>query len=311
MNSYYAPYEFMKKVEQMNPLFKLGYGGDSKDFIIFILEQLHIELKSAKKSIDDVLIDEPLNQYNKKSSFYAFTKYFQSELSIISDLFFGVNETTNICLLCQNWNNSKGKQEPICYNYGIFNVLIFPLEEVKKMEENGIIFKNMQTTQFPNKIDKIDKISIYDCFLWNQKSNLLCGENQNYCNICKKLYDTIYTSIIFTPPNIIIIILNRGKNNIYNHQIDIEETIDIAPFVLAKDKDKLIYNLYGVVTLLGESGPNGHFIASCKNHINNKWYRFDDALINEIKDIQKEVFDFGTPYILFYEKLANSKKQKN
>jgi len=35
----------MNIVEKMNPLFKQGQVGDSKDFIIFILEQLHKELK--------------------------------------------------------------------------------------------------------------------------------------------------------------------------------------------------------------------------------------------------------------------------
>jgi len=73
--------------------------------------------------------------------------------------------------------------------------------------------------------------------------------------------------------------------------------------VLQKDKSQLIYDLYGVISHIGESGPNAHFVASCKSPVNNKWYRFNDSFVNPIKDLQKEVIDFGTPYILFYQKL--------
>ena len=42
---YYAPYNFMNRVNAMNPLFQKGQAGDAKDFIIFVLEQMHKELK--------------------------------------------------------------------------------------------------------------------------------------------------------------------------------------------------------------------------------------------------------------------------
>ena len=43
-------------------------------------------------------------------------------------------------------------------------------------------------------------------------------------------------------------------------------------------------------------------MSSCKSPVDNKWYRYNDALVNPIKDFRKEVFNFGTPYILFYHK---------
>ena len=145
-------------------------------------------------------------------------------------------------------------------------------------------------------------VSIYECFYYNQKTELFSGDNKNFCNICKQLFDSLYTSQIFSSPKILVLILNRGKDNIYNVKIDFTESIDITQFVLVKDKPQLIYNLYGVITHIGRSGPYTHFVASCKSPIDNKWYRYNDALVNEIKNIQKEVIDFGTPYILFYEK---------
>ena len=286
----FSPNNFMNTVEKMNPLFRKGQAGDSKDFIIFILEQLHKELKKPT-NCKDINQNLPLNQYDKNNSFNYFFNDFKKECSVISDLFFGFTETTNECLYCKNNFNSQGQNNPICYNYGIFNCLIFPLEEVKNMKNNFY-----QTYQ--NNI-----VTIYDCFLYNQKTDVFTGDNRNYCNICRQLWDSNYTSRIFVSPNVLIIILNRGKNNIYNVKLDFSEKIDITPYVLEKDKSQLNYELYGVISHIGESGPNAHFVASCKSPIDDKWYRFNDALVNPITNLQKEVIDFGTPYILFYKKL--------
>ena len=146
-------------------------------------------------------------------------------------------------------------------------------------------------------------VSIYDCFFYYQKSDLFTGENQNFCNICKQLWDTIYTSKIFISPNNLIIILDRGKGNIYDVKLDFFETIDITQFVLKKEKLQIIYNLYGAITHIGNKATNSQFVSSCKNPIDQQWYRFNDSFINRINNFQKEVIDFGTPYVLFYKKV--------
>ena len=292
----FSPYTFMQKINDMNPLFKRGEAGDAKDFIIFILEQMHRELKkplndeNLNKKIDEI----PLNQYDKANAFNHFFEEFKKETSILSDTFFGFNETTNICLYCKNTYNSKGLANPICYNYGIFNVLIFPLEEVKNMKinmgQNNIINQG------------IPMVTISDCFLYNQKIDYFTGENKNYCNICKQLYESQYTSRIFVSPNVLIIILNRGKGNIYKIKLDFPKNLDITDFVIQKDKNSIKYNLYGVITHLGESGPNAHFVASCKSPVDNNWYRYNDAFVDPIQNFKKDIYDFGNPYILFYER---------
>ena len=294
----YSPYNFMKVINEMNPLFKKGEPGDSKDFIIFILEQIHKELK---KPIDDNNLDQkiPLNQYDKNNAFNNFFIDFKKECSIISDIFFGFNETTNVCLYCKNNYNSKGLANPICYNYGIFNCIIFPLEEVKKLKNNSL--NNNNYIQMNS-----NRVSIYECFFYNQNSEYFTGQNRNYCNICKQTFDSIYTSRIFVSPNVLVLILNRGKGNIYDVKLDFSEVIDITQFVLEKDTPQMIYNLYGVITHIGQSGPNAHFVASCKSPIDNKWYRYNDAIVNPILDVEKDVIEFGTPYILFYQKKTNN-----
>ena len=52
---------------------------------------------------------------------------------------------------------------------------------------------------------------------------------------------------------------------------------------------------------------HGHFVASCKNPVDNKWYRFNDALfVQPINNIQKDIFNFENPYILFYQRNKNN-----
>ena len=63
-----------------------------------------------------------------------------------------------------------------------------------------------------------------------------------------------------------------------------------------------VYDLYGVIQHFG-GVSFGHYIALCKNEINNKWYEYDDGNIVE-KSIE-EVEDNPSAYLLFY-KLKNN-----
>ena len=300
----------MKNIEKMNPLFKQGQAGDSKDFIIFILERMHTELKKPSKEMSNEQNNiQPLNQYDKNNSYYHFCLDFMKDSSVISDNFYGINETTNECLNCKNMYAMNNMNTPICYNYGIFNNLIFPLEEVKNMKYNNQMqmqFNQMQFNyqmQFNNQMN-FNTVTIYDCFSYNQKTELFTGPNQNYCNLCKQTFDSYYTNKIYSTPKNLILILNRGKNNMYNVKLEFYETIDITQFVLSNNSPQ-IFNLYGVITHIGESGPNAHFVASCKSPIDKKWYRYNDAFVNPIDNVLKDVINFGNPYILFYQKTYN------
>ena len=65
----FSPNEFMNTIEKMNPIFKKDQAGDSKDFIIYILEQLHEELKSKINTNFNIEKDQPLNQYDRSKAF--------------------------------------------------------------------------------------------------------------------------------------------------------------------------------------------------------------------------------------------------
>ena len=292
----FSPLDFLKSIENMTKndsvQFTINETGNAQDFIIYFLERMHTELKkplSKKTSFSQSNLETELNQYDKNNALVHFISEFQEKTSIISDIFYGFNETTNICQFCKNNYNSKGQEEPICYNYNIFNILIFPLEEVRKFRDKFYQANNPQM------------VSLFDCFCYNQKSDYFTGDNKNYCNICKQLYDSVNTSKIFVSPNVLIMILNRGQGNAFKIKVDFSLQINICDFVLQKDKEE-IYNLYGVITHIGESGPNAHFVAACRSPVDGNWYRYNDAMVTPINDFKKDIYDFGMPYILFYEK---------
>ena len=119
-----------------------------------------------------------------------------------------------------------------------------------------------------------------------------------YCNDCRCLQDSCVKRVIDKTPTILIIILDRGKNNQdFQDGFNIDEYLDLKNFV--PNDTNTNYYLCGVITHQGESGPSGHFIAFCKMDFEAPWYSYNDASVNECKDI-KEIFTNKIPYILFY-----------
>ena len=230
-NNYYAPYDFMKRVNDMNPLFQKGQAGDAKDFIIFILEQMHKELNKSI-NYDKIQIPSTINQYDKNNTFLNFFNEFTKNTSIISDLFFGFNETTNICQNCKNIRG--GVNYPICYNYCIFNLIIFPLEEVRILKNNNNMMNMNNFYQGPT-----NTVNIADCFIYNQKTDFFTGDNQNYCNLCFQKADSHYTSRIYISPNILILIL---KFIIYMELLRILEKVDLMHILSRRVKALLMAN---------------------------------------------------------------------
>ena len=313
---YFEPRKFKTVLGNLNNLFEKMEASDAKDMIVFFLEQIHkeINLVNPPKIINT---NSNLNQYNREIMLSHFIDEFKSNnKSIISDNFFIVVETTQKCQNCQN-NNIPNF---ICYNYNIQNCFIFPLEEVRKFR-NERLLKAIQFNQMMISMGQItpfmgtnlnvntndNVVTLDDCFEYNQKDELMYGENRIFCNLCKQNSESIYGNKILTLPNILIMILNRGKANIYNVNLNFTQEINISNYVLNAN-EPYIYSIYGVITHLGQSGESGHFVASCKSQVDNKWYRYNDSMVSIINDFNSEILNFGSPYILFYERKKNNFK---
>ena len=296
----YAPYLFKNTIEKLNPLFDKKEG-EIKDLIIFILNRLHIELKTSSIEFQNSNINNSnlgLNQYDKKSAFNFALNDLKNNFSIISKIFSGFIEKTYECLNCKSIYNSQNLDNPICYIYETFNFLTFPLESVKYNKYNNNNLNIFESNIYINN----NTISIYDCFEYYQKKETFTGINKSIYQICNQKCDSIYSSKVFQAPNVLILSLDRDKDN-NNIKLDIKEKIDISNYVIKKDSSNMIYELYGIISNLEQNSLSPEYIASCLNPIDNNWYRFEDATVSEkINNIQKDVIEFGIPSILFYKK---------
>ena len=274
--AHYAPNYFKKVIGEMNPLFKGIQTNDSKDLILFLLETMHSELNNPINP-NFQQNGEVVNQFDFNETLKSFGKLFKNNYcSVISNLFYGLYNSTIICNKCKK----------ITHNVQCYNILVFPLEEVRKYKQ---------------RIQNI--INIEECFEYYQKQETMAGQNQIYCKNCKSMSGGIICSKLITSPNYLIIDLNRGKGRQFNIKINLGEYLDINKFLYLKGKKEIpsFYEIIGIVTNFGPSNMSGHFIAFCKSFVDGKWYKYNDAIVSPSSF--NEAKNTGVPYILFYSGL--------
>jgi len=267
--SYFAPNKFKHVISEMNSLFEGVQANDAKDLILFILENVHNELNEINHNIEDN--KQEMNCLDYNSVFKSFQIFFEKNYnSVISNTFYGMN---NSMMTCCNCNRT-------IHNVQCFNILIFPLEEVRK-------YKGYDQ----------NVVNIYDCFDYNQKQDFMTGENQISCNLCQRLSNSINQTKIIISPNVLIINLNRGRGLMYDVKLNFPEYLELKNYIYYPESPHY-YELIGVICHLGTSDMSGHFISFCKNSENAKWYKFNDAIITDSNIA--EALSFGVPYVLFY-----------
>ena len=262
-----SPEIFQKTVGKYNPQFQNLEANDSKDLILYLFQAMHQELNYYTKN--NAFTGYP-DQYDRNKSYQAFMwSYDVVNFSIISDLFYGTNETTTKCQNCQKY----------IYNFQKFEFMIFGVQFYDKKEFN-----------------------IYNGFDDYTKIDKLTGDNQYYCNNCKKLCDAEMNTKIFLPPKYLLINIDYGKNKKYMPKsINYQNELDITKYMSYNDGKPIKYKLLTICSHMGSSGSFGHYIAYCKQKENGKWYQFNDAFVSECK--QEEIINGGDPYLLLYEKI--------
>ena len=153
-----------------------------------------------------------------------------------------------------------------------------------------------------NIINTNNEVDIYDCFEYDRKTNFMTGENKMYCNKCKNTTDCYMATNLINGPEILILIFNRGKGIQFDVKINFVKDLDLNHYI--EDANSVRnYKLIGVISHLGESSMEGHFIAYCRDLFEeDKWHKYNDSIVTEVKDFQKEVINFAMPYLLFYQK---------
>ena len=154
---------------------------------------------------------------------------------------------------------------------------------------------------YGNRNNRGPKITLDQCFESYLKPDYLTGDNKQYCNKCGVLSDAFYSTYIYSSPNILILILNYGKNLVFKCDVQFDEYINIAKYIESKyDAMPTRYRLLGAIVHIGPSSMGGHFIAFCRGIDNpEKWYSLNDSIVTEAAF--SDIKSVGIPYVLFYE----------
>uniref|UniRef100_A0A668ADB9 Ubiquitin carboxyl-terminal hydrolase n=1 Tax=Myripristis murdjan TaxID=586833 RepID=A0A668ADB9_9TELE len=138
-------------------------------------------------------------------------------------------------------------------------------------------------------------VTLQDCLAAFFARDELKGELRNGVKFCK----------VQSLPEILCIHLKRFRHELmFSTKIGTHvsfplEGLDLQPF-LAKDStaQTTTYDLLSVICHHG-TASSGHYIAYCRNDLNNLWYEFDDQSVTEVSE---SCVQNAEAYVLFYKK---------
>ncbi|ETE70111.1 Ubiquitin carboxyl-terminal hydrolase 33, partial [Ophiophagus hannah] len=156
-------------------------------------------------------------------------------------------------------------------------------------------------------------VTLQDCLAAFFARDELKGDNMYSCEKCKKLRNGVKFCKVQHFPEILCIHLKRFRHDLmFSTKIGTHvsfplEGLDLQPF-LAKDSPAQIavYDLLSVICHHG-TAINGHYIAYCRNNLNNRWYEFDDQSVTEVTE---STIQNAEAYVLFYRKSNEEAKKK-
>lgn len=303
-NSIVTPHTFKKSLDLHCSKFKGCNQHDAQEFLIYILDRIHDEIKTdinvIKFNFDDSLIDyvrnkieimeqlkevetEELKQkleilvatnFDKEVYLNGIdkkTEFLKKNHSIVSELFLGMfmNE-----IQCSNCSFKSITYEP-------FNVL-----QLEICDSNMKLFDSLE--QCINNFLKVEDVE-YKCDRCSFTGN--CKKKLTIFNIPEKLIIHFKRFKYISGRSVKLNnLVQFPKDNVYFHEIS---------DVNKNGVNKLPYELYGVVHHMGGT-DGGHYIATTRNPLNGVWYKFDDSNVTEIND--DSFIISRSSYILFYQK---------
>ncbi|XP_061879259.1 ubiquitin carboxyl-terminal hydrolase 33 isoform X2 [Entelurus aequoreus] len=148
-------------------------------------------------------------------------------------------------------------------------------------------------------------VTLQDCLAAFFARDELKGDNMYSCEKCKKLRNGVKFCKMQSLPEILCIHLKRFRHELmFSTKIGTHvsfplEGLDLQPF-LTKDSSAQTAN-YDLLSVICHHGTasSGHYIAYCRNNVNNLWYEFDDQSVTEVSE---SCVQNAEAYVLFYKK---------
>jgi ubiquitin C-terminal hydrolase len=297
-------------------------------FITFPLEEVRKYNSSKNQSNMNIVNSNSANiptiQMQNQISINSMNMPMQNQISINS-----MNMPTQNQFNINSMNMPTQNQFNVSYmnmptqNQMNMNMNMYNMSNQNNIMNNNILYMNMPQIQAPyncnpqynpnynnqpfnviNNQQNIDtnEVSIIDCFEYDKRDNEMSGDNAMYCGKCKAKCNSIMNTNLETGPEVLILLLNRGKGIEFDVKIKFEENLDLENYIENKKYSRK-YKLIGVITHIGDNSQDGHFISYCREPIENgEWTKYNDAFVSKVEDFKKEVIDFAMPYVLFYQR---------
>ena len=235
---------------------------DLPEFLTFIIDCFHTAIMREvnMKIKGNILTDK---DKVAKKCFDMMKNMYKKEYSEILDIFYGIHVS---CVKGEGDNTLSCNPEP-------FLMLDLPVPDKRN-------------------------VSLINCFDEYTKKEILDDDNQ-YVN--DEGIKVVAKQIEFWKfPDVLIVTLKRFTNSVQKNQCLVDfplDNLDLSKYVVGYDPHSFKYELYGICNHSG-GVMGGHYYAYVKN-ANNKWYEFNDARVQEIKEA-----DLKTPYAycFFYRK---------
>ena len=298
----FKPFEFIEKINNMSNLLKNNSNSiedNIKNCIHFIISILNEELNQINNN-NNFIQNNNIKNNNLIQAFNNFYSNYQINFnSFISKLFYAVKMNQITCLRC---NNTQ-------YNFETYFFLNFPLNNVRQYAFNKMQFQQQFSSINNNMINSNSKmlnlannfIDIFDCFDYYQKIETLLGEDNIYCSNCKQFSGANYSMKLYNSPKILILIFDR-ENFSQNIKLDFSLELDLTSYFYEQNTSHK-YKLIGVASYIIKDMKNLFFISHCLSPIDNKWYTYNDLIVNEVYDFKSQILNQGLPYLLFYQKI--------
>ena len=266
-SEYIAPNDFKKAISEKNSLFKDNKAADATDLFRILIDSFLTDFNSFNNNEEeDNEIDTSLTIKEMKKQIKK-----QMKSNIIYKYMNVYNLITYECPYKNHENN--------IYNIESDSNITFHLENILQ-----------------NRSDKKSEITLEECFKFVQEMKI---NNKFYCSKCKKVVTGDSFEKILFPPEILIIILNRGKGKKVKNKVKVNRILDISDFIHHSNKKKndIYYKLIGSCNHYGDSSPTGHYTACCLFE-DGFYYQYNDKNVKCYKNYQY----IGEPYILFYHR---------
>lgn len=292
----------------------VGYNQeDSQEYLNFIIDKIHTEMKS--KVNVNIEFPQDVARYVKEANIWK-TKINSTSYPVPKKMFqdsFEKFKSENIDLhRIYEAHTYWAKQ--IINDYSPMVPLFKGLEYSETIcagcKNISYIFQLFNTISLA--VPNMAECTLEDCLKeYSKTETLTCKYTCSKCQ--KSLENAEKTLYIWEPPEILIMYLKRFDN--YGRKIKTKvdiplDNLDLSSCAPKHYNSDAKYELSCVSTHIGQGIEYGHYTAYCHNSLKNLWYLFDDCHVVHVPD-EHIKDDLKDSYILFYTKKHNFVNSNN